>query len=257
MWNQPYYHKSIARVLKAVLDVFNTIDIERYYPDTQTSKLYRVPIQFGTMDVIIRKLNESVKSPPIASVFPRMSIEFDRIEVLKSNPNPLLLHYRSNNGAFTETMYAGVNIRIHYRMVIVGNKIFELLNILEQIITRFRKHINIPMYDPLGKKSDVSLTLNPDIIFNYDSEWNFGQDRTTAHELNFHTDITVYPPIETAGLIKHIDLDFYEQDSELLLSEMNWDVDPETAGELDTHTETLTKIDENGDPQIQIEETLP
>lgn len=259
MWNsegQPasFYHRSTERMIKAIMDVFNDITIPRVKEGIVTD--YVVPLRFATMNAMIVKYNETENSAPIATVYPRMGISIDDMDILKSNTNQNLTHVRAAAGSSYATMLSGVEVRITLTLSIVANKISELFNIIEQIIPRFRKKINIPTIEPLGIKRDCALKLIEKIKFDYSSEFNYGEDRVTTNEIKFTCDFYVYPPINDQGVIKHIDIDFYDQTTELIMAEDNWDVIPEEAGKLDPHVQQLTMTDDNGDPVIVISEEM-
>lgn len=111
------------------------------------------------------------------------------------------------------------------------------LQIIEQILPYFTPFYTVTLNDmPLmDVKRDVLITLT-----SVTQEDNYAgaveDDRIIQWNLTFVANSWIYPPISDSGVIKHIDVNFFQLDTTQRLSTLTVEVNPITANSDDTYT---------------------
>lgn len=119
------------------------------------------------------------------------------------------------------------------------------LQIIEQITPYFTPFYTVTMNDvpAYGVKKDVPITLTS-ITSEDQYQGDVADDRIITWTLNFTAAGWLYPPVkDSAGVIKDIDVNFIDFDSERLLTTINTRIDPLTANKNEQY-DIITTITE-------------
>lgn len=252
-----FYHSSTYRAVTAVLDFFKDVYIVR---DRRSGSPegHRVPIRFEGKDVYAQYQNtpEKKRERDINEVLPSMSLGMpfppQPFKDAGMTGDPKLVECVQTCPRTTLQQYAGRPFQLNFELTLRANKLHELFNMYEVIMSRiWRGPVVIPILE-------TDLEIKRDLYLgNIDAKWGEwnpvflkgSNSRPSEIIIGFTiAPIFLYPPITDAqGIIKHIEIDYKNLcDTENPLDPVsfvvnNWDVEPENAEVEDPHQEVLTQ----------------
>lgn len=257
MWYEPntknaivFYHKSTTNAVKAVLSFFKDVYIVRNKDGEEYG--HRVPLRFAGKDVMI----QSAQTPQrkldrdIGEVLPAMSLEIlDPPQPFKDagiTGDPKLQNCLQTGPGATMSTWSGRPFQLNLQLTLRANKHHELFNMYEVIMSRlWRSPVSISILETDMKiKRDIYLGNVSARWGQYDTAFQKGTNNKPIEILiDFvAAPIFFYPPIENSeNIIKHIDIDFIDMDTDLIMVEDNWDIDPPSADVGDPHEQVLTQ----------------
>lgn len=251
-----FYHQSTYKGVVAVLDFFKDVYIVR---DKRTGEpeAHRVPIRFEGKSVELQYQNtpQEKRDRNINEVLPAMSLGMvsppQPFKNAGMTSDPKLIECVATSPSSTLSMFAGRPFELTFDLTIRANKMHELYNAFEVIMSRvWRSPVSIPILETeLNIKRDIYLGNIETRWGEYEPLFEKGSNSRPVEIIIGFTvaPIFFYPPItEASGIIKHIEIDYKNlndpnTEDPVSLVVNNWDVIPEEAGADDNHRQVLTQ----------------
>jgi hypothetical protein len=208
MFNTPYYHGIIRRVIVGFGTTFSHLKIIR--PDSTGAVLQTVsvPIAYSPKE----KWNVRVDQDPnltqhVNTVIPRMSFEitgynYDESRAINRNNR---IEYK--NGAVGKTVQAPVPYNLDISLYALTKGTEDGLAIVEQILPMFTPEytLNLNALDSINVKQEVPLVLNS-VTVQDDYKGDFLTKRLVTHTFNFTAKVNLYAGIIERSIITHTDV---------------------------------------------------
>lgn len=209
MFEVPYYHQSIRKVVIAFGALFSKIKVQRHNKNGDVEQVVGVPISYGPKEKIFVKLRQDPNHQNhIYTILPRMAFEIasytydsDRA-MIKSNQ---IRCYKGDSmlGVYSPAPY-NLNIQLH----VLTKGAEDGFAIIEQILPLFRPEYTLTI-DTLSEMqifNNVPIVLNGVSILD-DYEGDFSVRRFVTHTLDFTAKLNLYGPVTETGVITRTETD--------------------------------------------------
>lgn len=212
-----FYHKTTMLYSGVFLSLFSNLTIVR--PDNKTIK---VPVAFNN----VQKFNVANEqdfnlandaAPRTAQSLPRIGAKFIGWRRDES---------RARNKRYTlskdnKTQLERIPYQLTYQMTIRTQYIYDMFQIMEQIMVGFNPSVEVVIKDNPDLDADTSINITMVANdFNDVVEGNISDTRIIESDLTFTLDGWLYMPTQSAkGVIKKIVIDYNDLDTKEFLAE--------------------------------------
>lgn len=245
---QKFYHNTIRKGIVAFGNLFNNINIDRKDENGNVIQTLKVPLSYAPRQKFLARI-ETLESGDgkreIQVILPRMAFEMLSVEYDPSRRISLLQKNRTvNNTSTTANMqYAPSPYNINVALYVYVKNQDDGLQILEQILPYFNPDFNLTInaIPELDIKNDLPILLE-NVSYDDQYEGEFTQRRAIIWTLNFTLKLNFYGPISREGIIKRVNVDFFNQpDLTEKIQTYSVTVDPTdaTAGNVTSYIETF------------------
>lgn len=242
--------KTTAKYIKALLDTFNDIQVEKYIDKTH-KKLVTVPIAFASKDAasVFSQTETEQLLAGNNNILPRMSLSL--IDTEKDDPKatarfhtPIVIKDPAGNKITFQ--HNCVPYAFGFTLQVAARSLTDLTAIIEQILPFFNPSIvlRIRELEWLSEPTSIQVDL---MSINYDlpDEYDSSEVRIVTADIMMKLHGNIYPPLKNSALIKSVKyylspvVDFVvEKDKKELVHK--FDVDENT---LTMIPSTFTRID--------------
>lgn len=224
-----YFANTLRKTNVAFMSLFKNIQVAKYAQDGTILAMRPVPLSFSHKQKFISMMLKQEKRE-YGTYLPRMGVTIKSItrQNDKNRGGQLapLYKYVNNTGSL-EKLFSGVPYTIGFTLSIVSMHMSEMSMILEQILPEFSpyKNITIKEFDFLPDFTrDIPVTLEtvqPTFVeaFNQDE-----QIPRIECDLSFSMDIWIYRPILQSEIIKNVNIEIRDYDTENLYTTYNYSV---------------------------------
>lgn len=257
-----FYHGILEKVTKAFGSLFNGIYVAKYDAESNEVERNLVPINYANRHAYIARLaaNPDLEdSIYVEQTFPRIAYEITAITYDPSRKFNTI-HRHSTDSATDgakATAYQSVAYNVDFSLTIIAKHVVDANQILEQILPYFTPAftIKINSVPSMGYEENIPIELNSIAPSdNYEAELDM-QPRQVRYDLNFTAKINFHGPVESAKIIRKVQVDFYTP-SDLTPEKMektprivrqSITTDPASAGPQDDfgYTETWERFSDN------------
>lgn len=213
MFNTPYYHSTIKKIIIGFGALFSNVQIQRRDSAGVLIQTIDVPLAYAPKEKWVTRVEQDPElENHVFTTIPRMSFEitgynYDSVRAVNRN-NKIEYKNGTNNGRiFSPVPY---NIEISLYALTKGTE--DGLALIEQILPIFTPEytLNFTAIPEMGIKQEVPIVLNS-VSVSDDYEGDFQTKRLVTHTLNFTAKANLYGPINTGGVITTTDVDIDTQ----------------------------------------------
>jgi hypothetical protein len=211
--NEPFYNRTIRKIVVAFGTVFNDIELVRYTKDGLHAKeKIRVPLNWGSKEKYITRLNtDPTLTKSIAISLPRISFDLTGMSYDSSRKLPSTMrNFAANNSTTIKAQYVPVPYNFDFSMSIYVRNTEDGTQILEQILPFFTPDFSvtvdfIPSMEP---KYDMPIILNS-VSNEVDYEGDMMATRMIIWNLEFTAKGHIWPPVKTVKVISTANTNLY------------------------------------------------
>lgn len=213
MFGDHFYHAVTRKSVAVFGTIFNNISIARRNAADEVINAERVPLAYGPRQKFISRILKQPADREMAIKLPRMSFEIVDLAYdpnAKQNRTSQITRTDPDNPQNRQTIQLQTAYKMSMELNIIAKNTDEGLQILEQILPYFQPEysVTIKPIDGWEEKVDIPITLES-ISINDDYEGDFTARRVLIYTLTFNMPARFYGPTTAQGLIKHINVDFY------------------------------------------------
>jgi hypothetical protein len=245
---QKFYHNTIRKGIVAFGNLFNNINIDRRDANGNVIQTLKVPLSYAPRQKFLARietLETGSGKREVQVILPRMAFEMLSVDYDPTRRISLVQKNRTINNTSTSAnmQYAPSPYNINVALYIYVKNQDDGLQILEQILPYFNPDFNLTLNSipELGIKNDLPILLES-ISYDDQYEGEFTQRRAIIWTLNFTLKLNFYGPISREGVIKNVNVDFFnEPDLTEKIQTYTVTVDPAnaTAGNVTSFIETF------------------
>jgi len=214
---QKFYHNTIRKGIVAFGNLFNNINIDRKDANGNVIQTLKVPLSYAPRQKFLARI-ETLESGDgkreIQIILPRMAFEMLSVDYDPTRRISLVQKNRTVNNTSTSAnmQYAPSPYNISVALYIYVKNQDDGLQILEQILPYFNPDFNLTINSipELGIKNDLPILLES-VSYDDQYEGDFTQRRSIIWTLNFTLKLNFYGPISREGVIKNVNVDFFNQ----------------------------------------------
>lgn len=215
-----FFHNSTKKLITAVLDTFNDIQVPIYSAEGKIVSTKEVPLRlgFGTREHIFNSTDLEQLNKGNYSILPRGALTIDNYtQNLVENTNRLnrVVEVVNSDGGYTymrNSVKASIDLTLEFNTKTMN----DCMVIIEQILPQFSPSINI-RYQELdfieGEDNNASTNIN---LVNTELETNdITLDNTPLYKAIFKLQVSlnIYPPIKDVDLIENVKLTLADKDN--------------------------------------------
>jgi hypothetical protein len=197
--------------------MFNNISVIRKDGAGGVLNQIKVPLAYGPKQKFLARLDQnSLTDGAMALKLPRMSFEITSLEVdlnKKENKlNKITAPYSTDTNK-RQHIQAQTPYNIGMQLNILAKNQDDGLQVLEQILPYFQPDYTVtikPIDGWANYKQDVPIILNSVTILD-EFEGDYASRRVLTYSLDFTMKMTFYSGTDTQGIIKSIDIDWYNK----------------------------------------------
>ena len=241
MFGSHFYHATMRKSVAVFGTMFNNISVIRKDGAGGVLNQIKVPLAYGPKQKFLSRLDQNTLTDgSMALRLPRMSFEITSLEVdlnKKENKlNKITAPYSTDTNK-RQHIQAQTPYNIGMQLNILAKNQDDGLQVLEQILPFFQPDYTVtirPIDGWNNYKQDVPIILNTVSILD-EFEGDYLSRRVLTYSLDFTMKMTFYSGTDTQGIIKSIDIDWYNQsNTDEQYEGVNIDVVPSTATGDDT-----------------------
>ena len=251
MFGDHFYHATMRKSVAVFGTLFNDLKVIRKASGGGVLNQVRVPLAYGPKEKFLARLDQATQSDAsVAIKLPRMAFEITSLSL----DNSAKLNRRNAIAEDNVSDVTKKKVIKHYTAYDIGMSLSIMtknqddgLQIVEQILPFFQPEysVTIKPIDDFNHKQDVQVILQ-DVGIEDSYEGGFQERRVLVYNLNFIMKMKFYGPTKDSKIIREIQLDFKEKGNPTRkFEEMDFTINPTSAGESDTHT-VVTTITEGG-----------
>lgn len=214
---QKFYHNTIRKGIVAFGNLFNNINIDRKDANGNVIQTLKVPLSYAPRQKFLARI-ETLESGDgkreVQVILPRMAFEMLSVEYDPTRRISLIQKNRTVNNTSTSAnmQYAPSPYNINVALYVYVKNQDDGLQILEQILPYFNPDFNLTInaIPELGIKNDLPILLES-VSYDDQYEGEFTQRRAIIWTLNFTLKLNFYGPISREGIIRSVNVDFFNQ----------------------------------------------
>ena len=218
--NDPFYNRTIRKIVVAFGTVFNDIYLVRYTKDGLTAKeTIKVPLNWGAKEKYITRLtSDPTLTKSIATTLPRISFDMTGMSYDSSRKLPTTVrNFSANNATSVKTQYVPVPYNFDFSLSIYVRNTEDGTQILEQILPFFTPDfsVTVDFVAAMDPKYDMPIILNS-VSNEVDYEGEMMTTRMIIWNLEFTAKGHIWPPIKTGKVITTANTNLFIQPNSLL-----------------------------------------
>lgn len=211
--NQPFYNRTIRKIVVAFGTLFNDIHLVRYNKDgTQAKEHFKVPLSYGAKEKYVTRItSDPTLTKSIATIVPRISFEltgmsYDSGRKLQST----MQNFSQNSATKANTQYNPVPYDFNFSLAIYVRNTEDGTQILEQILPFFTPDftVTVDMIPSMDQKYDLPIILNS-VDSEIDYEGDLMNTRLIIWNLTFTVKGYIWPPVKTGSIIRQANTNLY------------------------------------------------
>lgn len=218
--NEPFYNRTIRKIVVAFGTVFNDIYLVRYTKDGLTAKeTIKVPLNWGAKEKYLTRLtSDPTLTKSIATTVPRISFDMTGMSYDSSRKLPSTMrNFSANNSTSVKAQYVPVPYNFDFSLSIYVRNTEDGTQILEQILPFFTPDFSvtvdfIPSMEP---KYDMPIILNS-VSNEVDYEGDMMSTRLIIWNLEFTAKGHIWPPVKTGKIITSANTNLFVQPNNTL-----------------------------------------
>jgi len=218
--NEPFYNRTIRKIVVAFGTVFNDIYLVRYTKDGLTAKeTIKVPLNWGAKEKYLTRLTtDPTLTKSIATTVPRISFDMTGMSYDSSRKLPSTMrNFSANNSTSVKAQYVPVPYNFDFSLSIYVRNTEDGTQILEQILPFFTPDFSvtvdfIPSMEP---KYDMPIILNS-VSNEVDYEGDMMSTRLIIWNLEFTAKGHIWPPVKTGKVITSANTNLFIQPNSTL-----------------------------------------
>ena len=217
--NEPFYNKTIRKVVVAFGTIFNDIYLVRYTEDGLTPKeRIKVPISYGAKEKYLTRITSDPNlTKSIAIAVPRISFELNSLTYDAARKRQTTLqNFASSGGSSTvKSQYNPVPYDYGFSMSIYVRNTEDGSDILEQILPFFTPDYNVTVnfISSMAQKYDMPVILNS-VTNQTEYEGDMMTTRLIIWNLEFTAKGYIWPAVLTSPLITQANTNIYSEQSD-------------------------------------------
>ena len=194
------YHEIFRKTVVAFGTLFNNIELRRQ------DEVMKVPLAYGPKAKFLARLDQ-VPDPTnkrVQITLPRISFEINGIAYDSSRKvSPTQKIKVAKDTDENKNVFMPVPYNLSFELAIISKNQEDGLQILEQILSVFQPHYNLPikMVPEMSEVRDVPIVLNS-VDYEDDYENNFQTRRAIIYTLQFTCKTYLYGPVQDTKIIK-------------------------------------------------------
>lgn len=245
MFGSHFYHATMRKSVAVFGTLFNNISVVRKDGTGSVVNQIKVPLAYGPKQKFLSRLeNETGKDASVAIKLPRMAFEITGVDLdstQKLNKMAVVSETSSEDSTKKNTIKHMVAYNIGMQLNILAKNQDEGLQIVEQILPYFQPEytVSIKPVDGFEHKQDVPVILTG-VSISDEYEGEFTSRRVLVYTLDFTMKMKFYGPTQEQGVIREINLDFINMNTNQALEEMDITIDPSDASPDDDYTVDVT-----------------
>jgi len=215
MFQDHFYHSTIRTYIKVFGAIFDSLKIKR------GDKTIEVPIAWasGQKYNIRNEQNADPNLVRFRQIHPRMSYEmtgFARDVPRVKNKFNQITNFTSVDEP-VKSQYMRVPYTFNFRLDVIVQYFDDLLQIMEQLVVYFNPTIQVVVKDNPSIDGETALTITLlDNPFEDRFEGSFEDKREISATLNFTLEGFLYMPTSSSNIIKRIELNYKDLETEIL-----------------------------------------
>ena len=245
MFGSHFYHATMRKSVAVFGTLFNNISVVRKDGTGSVVNQIKVPLAYGPKQKFLSRIeNETGKDASVAIKLPRMAFEITGVDLdstQKLNKMAVVSETSSEDSTKKNTIKHMVAYNIGMQLNILAKNQDEGLQIVEQILPYFQPEytVSIKPVDGFEHKQDVPVILTG-VSISDEYEGEFTSRRVLVYTLDFTMKMKFYGPTQEQGVIREINLDFINMNTNQALEEMDITIDPSDASPDDDYTVDVT-----------------
>lgn len=207
---QYYYYKALRKSIMQWLDLFNDIQVNRYNHNGTFLKRVKIPLQYGPKEkhwywVNQRKDDEML--PALGATLTGIEYSLER----QTNKHRIIWDRDSVSAGTTLRRYLNpVPYDLSFQLGIWSLYMVDIDQVLEQILPFFQPfvYMRVPIEELFNSSFEAKVLFtggSPE----FDSEYADEGRRVLKYTLEFQVQTYLFKPIESAGFIKDIYINYY------------------------------------------------
>ena len=226
MFGHSFYFGSIRKYIILFGTLFNDIMIERVDQNTgDVLKRIKVPLSYGPKDRYLVRLKENPDLlRQINQILPRMAFEIKSVTYdadRKLNTVGRNKFVIENEGNSIKAQYNPVPYNLDIQLSVLARNADDATRIIEQILPFFKPEwtTTINLIPEMGIKMDIPVVLKS-VRYEDTYEGSFTDRYAIVWDLEFTLKGYFYGPISEPGIIKEVDVNFYNMTTSQKIEEI-------------------------------------
>jgi hypothetical protein len=209
-----FYHSLLRNYTIVIGSILDGLEVIRYTNTGTEDSRIKVPVAYSPKEKFIRRLLEdpTLEAQP-AMTLPRIGFEMTGMQYapdrkLSSRQEFI---FRSDTTSNIGRVYTPVAYDIIFEASIVAKTQEDMLQIIEQIVPFFTPDYTVSFRGIKTPTMNFDVPITLDTIQRSDNyEGRFEDRRMIIWTLSFVVKGFLFGPVRTGGIIKHIDLTYYD-----------------------------------------------
>jgi hypothetical protein len=205
---QPFYHRTIRKIVVAFGTLFNNVKIVRHNKNfTEQRERILVPLSYGAKEkYLTRIVNNLDLQKAVSIVVPRISFEMTGISYDSSRKQISTIRNFSKSNTSSQkinTQFVPVPYNFDFSMSIFVRNTEDGTQILEQILPYFTPDFNVTVdfIPEMNQKYDLPITLNS-VNSTVDYEGDMLTTRLITWDLEFTAKSYIWPSVSLGNVIR-------------------------------------------------------
>ena len=207
----PFSHNILRNLTVAFGSIFDSIQIRRFNPAGAEIERIGIPIAYGPKEKFLVRLAEGIKTEKKAAItLPRMSFLISGYNYdPERQGNPIHKNLKLKDGSNYYAHFKPVPYNIDFELAIMTKNHNDGNQIVEQIIPFFTPQwiVTLKTVPLLDLEDDIPIILQS-VQYDQAYEGNYTDRRALIWTLGFRAKAWFYKPVEHAGLIRKVQVDF-------------------------------------------------
>lgn len=213
--NPQFYNSTIRKYVALFGTIFNDMSIDRIDSEDGTVQRLKIPIGYGPKQKYLARIraNSDLTEKTAGITLPRMSFEITNISYAPERKlgTTQKCAFTTSNSTKGYT-YVPVPYNVDFQLAIMTKNSEDALRIVEQILPFFTPDWTVSATIIPGQGAiDLPILLNS-VTIDDAYEGDFEARRILVWTLDFQLRAYLYGPVKGSGLIKQIDVSFYDGD---------------------------------------------
>lgn len=218
-----FYHGMTKKLTASFGTLFNNIYIERGAGTTY--KKIKVPLTYAPKERMMERIGMELDNPAayaVQTTLPRMSfmltgLEYDTERKRNSSNRRMMEKVLENDDIIINYHYNEVPYKMNFSLFIYARSMDDGLKIVEQILPFFTPEFTLTVKPGIlsdqYEKIDIPITLT-EVQTDQQFEGSFKDESTRmiVWQMSFTARMHFYGPVKPAGLIKTVDVNFFNLD---------------------------------------------
>lgn len=218
-----FYHGMTKKLTASFGTLFNNIYIERGSGDTY--KKIKIPLTYAPKEKMMERIGLELDDPgayAVQTTLPRMSfmmtgLEYDTERKRNSSSRRMAEKILENQDIIINYHWSEVPYKLNFSLFVYTRSMDDGLKIIEQIFPYFTPEFTLTIKPGIlsdqYEKIDIPITLvKTETDQQFEGSFKDENSRTIVWQLDFVARMYFYGPVKDSGLIKTMDINFFNLD---------------------------------------------